>query len=96
MFKRKGRGAADDSELLAGRQQWTARMNARMSGFDAMLSRTVPMIAPTIADLIDDDVAFFRVNGLLLRNPAVVNMLDGCAIFLHLSLIHSSEPTSTY
>ena len=26
------------------------------------------------------DEEFFRVNALLLRNPSVVNMLDGCAI----------------
>jgi aspartyl-tRNA(Asn)/glutamyl-tRNA(Gln) amidotransferase subunit A len=29
-----------------------------------------------------DDTEFFRVNGLLLRNTSVVNMLDGCAISL--------------
>ena len=28
------------------------------------------------------DEAFFRLNGLLLRNPGVVNMLDGCALSL--------------
>ena len=28
------------------------------------------------------DDAFFRVNGLLLRNPSVINMLDGCALSL--------------
>lgn len=82
ILKGASMSAADYIDLLAARQQWTARINARMSGFDAMLSPTVPMVAPTIADLIDDDVAFFRVNGLLLRNPAVVNMLDGCAISL--------------
>ena len=26
------------------------------------------------------DEEFFRVNALLLRNPSLVNMLDGCAI----------------
>ena len=55
-------------------------MNDRLSGFDAVLSPTVPMVAPPVAELTDDDVNFFRVNGLLLRNPAVVNMLDGCAV----------------
>ena len=74
--------AADYIDLLAARLHWIARMNERMNSFDAMLSPTVPMVAPAIADLIDDDTAFFRVNGLLLRNTAVVNMLDGCAISL--------------
>ncbi len=82
ILKGASMSAADYIDLLAARQQWIARMNQRMSGFDAMLSPTVPMVAPAIADLIDDDAAFFRVNGLLLRNPAVVNMLDGCAISL--------------
>ena len=81
ILKGASMSAADYIALLAARQQWIVRMNQRMNGFDAMLSPTVPMVAPAIADLIDDD-AFFRVNGLLLRNPAVVNMLDGCAISL--------------
>jgi aspartyl-tRNA(Asn)/glutamyl-tRNA(Gln) amidotransferase subunit A len=43
----------------------------------------VPITAPTIASVAPGearDAEFFRVNGLLLRNPSVVNMLDGCAI----------------
>lgn len=74
--------AADYIDLLAARQQWMARMEARLSGFDAVLSPTVPIVAPSVASVLDDDDEFFRVNGLLLRNTAVVNMLDGCAISL--------------
>jgi len=69
-------------DLLAARRQWIARMQARLSGFDAVLSPTVPMVAPLIASVQDDDAEFFRVNALLLRNTAMVNMLDGCAISL--------------
>ena len=69
-------------DLLAARQQWIARMEARLRGFDVMLSPTVPIVAPTIASVQDDDQEFFRVNALLLRNTSVVNMLDGCAISL--------------
>ncbi len=82
ILKGASMSAADYIDLLAARRHWIGRMNQRMSDFDAMLSPTVPMVAPPIADLIDDDAAFFRVNGLLLRNPAVVNMLDGCSISL--------------
>ena len=32
--------------------------------------------------VLHDDAEFFRVNGLLLRNTSVVNMLDGCGISL--------------
>jgi aspartyl-tRNA(Asn)/glutamyl-tRNA(Gln) amidotransferase subunit A len=74
--------AADYIDLLAARKQWIARMEARLSGFDAVLSPTVPIVAPPIASVLDDDAEFFRINGLLLRNTAVVNMLDGCAISL--------------
>ena len=32
--------------------------------------------------LVADDEAFFTANRLLLRNPAAINYLDGCAISL--------------
>ena len=69
-------------DLLAARRQWMARMQTQLSGFDAVLSPTVPIVAPTIASVLTDDQEFFRINALLLRNTAVVNMLDGCAISL--------------
>jgi amidase/aspartyl-tRNA(Asn)/glutamyl-tRNA(Gln) amidotransferase subunit A len=47
-----------------------------------MLSPTVPVLAPPIAPLLADDRAFFATNALLLRNPSVVNLLDGCALSL--------------
>jgi len=74
--------AADYIDLLAARKAWISRMQARLDGFDAVLSPTVPIVAPTIASVVADDTEFFRVNGLLLRNTSVVNMLDGCAISL--------------
>ena len=54
-----------------------------MHGFDAMLSPTVPLVAPPIASLApgtERDDEFMRVNAMLLRNTSVVNVLDGCAI----------------
>lgn len=74
--------AADYMDLIHARQAWIARMQCALAGVDAVLSPTVPLLAPPIADLQDDDDAFFRANALLLRNTAVVNMLDGCAISL--------------
>ena len=74
--------AADYIDLVAARKAWITRMEARLDGFDAVLSPTVPLVAPPIAGLLKDDTEFFRVNGLLLRNTSVVNMLDGCAISL--------------
>jgi aspartyl-tRNA(Asn)/glutamyl-tRNA(Gln) amidotransferase subunit A len=74
--------AADYIELHSARRDWIARMEETLRGFDAMLSPTVPIVAPPIADLVADDTAFFAANGLLLRNPSAVNMLDGCALSL--------------
>ena len=74
--------AADYIDLLNARRAWIAKVEAAMLGFDAMISPTVPIVAPPIAPLIDSDDAFFATNALLLRNPSLVNMLDGCALSL--------------
>ncbi len=77
--------AADYIDLLHARRAWIAHMEAAMAGYDALLSPTVPIVAPTIASVApggERDAEFFRVNGLLLRNTSVVNMLDGCALSL--------------
>ena len=74
--------AADYIDLQTARTAWIARMHEALRGFDAVLSPTVPILAPPIATLEASDEEFFRVNSLLLRNPSVVNLLDGCAISL--------------
>jgi len=74
--------AADYIELIDARRRWIARMADAMRGFDAMLSPTVPIVAPEIAPLVASDDAFFAANGALLRNPSMVNLLDGCALSL--------------
>jgi aspartyl-tRNA(Asn)/glutamyl-tRNA(Gln) amidotransferase subunit A len=74
--------ACDYIDLVAARANWITRMQVRLQGFDAVLSPTVPMVAPPIASVLNDDTEFFRVNGLLLRNTSLVNMLDGCGISL--------------
>jgi aspartyl-tRNA(Asn)/glutamyl-tRNA(Gln) amidotransferase subunit A len=74
--------AADYIDLLHARRVWIAAMNAAMAGFDALVSPTVPIVAPPLAPLIGDDDAFFATNALLLRNTGVVNLLDGCALTL--------------
>lgn len=77
--------AADYIELLQTRRDWIARTEQALQGVDAVLSPTVPIVAPPLADVAPgagQDESFFRINGLLLRNPSVVNMLDGCALSL--------------
>ena len=74
--------AADYIDLLQARRRWITSVQAEAQGFDALLSPTVPMVAPAIAPLLGSDSRFFAINALLLRNPSVVNMLDGCALSL--------------
>jgi aspartyl-tRNA(Asn)/glutamyl-tRNA(Gln) amidotransferase subunit A len=77
--------ACDYLDLQHARAGWIQRIDLALSGFDAVLSPTVPIVAPHLADVAPDearDNAFFHLNGLLLRNPSAINMLDGCAISL--------------
>lgn len=72
-------------DLVNARHDWIARVETALAPFDAVLSPTVPITAPPIAGVAPGaarDEEFFRVNALLLRNPSIVNMLDGCAISL--------------
>jgi aspartyl-tRNA(Asn)/glutamyl-tRNA(Gln) amidotransferase subunit A len=71
--------AADYIDLLAARKTFIAAVETRIARFDALVYPTTPVTPPRIAALQSDE-EFFRVNGLVLRNPAVINLLDGCAI----------------
>jgi aspartyl-tRNA(Asn)/glutamyl-tRNA(Gln) amidotransferase subunit A len=85
ILKGAGMKAHEYIDLLNARRAWIARVEASLSAFDAVLSPTVPITAPSIASVApgaERDDEFFRVNALLLRNPSIVNMLDGCAISL--------------
>jgi len=74
--------AADYIDLLRERGEWIERMGKALAPYDALLSPTVPIVAPPIAPLVASDDAFFATNALLLRNPSLVNLLDGCALSL--------------
>ncbi|MCI4663179.1 MAG: amidase family protein [Neomegalonema sp.] len=70
----------------ATRAQLIAKVNAKIARFDAVLSPTVAIAAPSIASLQQSDDAYFAANGLLLRNPTFGNLFDLCAISLPLPL----------
>ena len=63
------------ADLMRRAQQVTAQ-------FDALLMPTVPIVAPEIAPLVASDDAYARTNMLVLRNPAIANFLDRCALTL--------------
>lgn len=80
-----GMKAHEYIDLVHARRDWIARVEKALTPFDAVLSPTVPITAPSIASVApgaERDDEFFRVNALLLRNPSIVNMLDGCALSL--------------
>jgi len=72
--------AADYLDLQQARVAWIAEVQAAIEGFDALVLPTVPVVAPTVAELSASDDAYFRANGLILRNPSLINFLDGCAL----------------
>ena len=73
--------AADYIDLRAARVAIRREMDAASAGYDALVMPTVPIMPPALAALAADD-AYARVNALVLRNPALVNFLDRCAISL--------------
>lgn len=80
-----GMKAHEYIDLVRARRDWIARVEKALTPFDAVVSPTVPIAAPSIASVApgaERDDEFFRVNALLLRNPSIVNMLDGCALSL--------------
>jgi len=72
--------AADYIELLELRQLLVARSTFVWAPFDAIVMPTVPIVAPPIADMVDDEEAWASANLSLLRNPSIINQIDGCAI----------------
>jgi aspartyl-tRNA(Asn)/glutamyl-tRNA(Gln) amidotransferase subunit A len=73
--------AADYITMQDRRRDWIARVEGAIEGFDALLCPTVPIVAPAIEALATDE-AFFKANGLLLRNTFAINFLDGCSFSL--------------
>lgn len=79
ILRGKDQTAADYIELTHTRYQWIAQMEALLAPYDGLLMPTTPLLPPTIAELADED-AYFRANAFILRNPAIVNFLNGCAL----------------
>jgi len=74
--------ARDYIELTRARVNWIRRVTAKISGVDALVTPTVPRVAPALSALEIDDELYALTNMLMLRNPSVINFLDGCAISL--------------
>lgn len=80
ILRGKDMSAADYLDVLHARTRWIAQVERSIAGFDALLMPTVPIVAPAVAELVASDEAYFRANGLMLRNSTLINFLDGCAL----------------
>ncbi|WP_197329884.1 amidase [Ralstonia syzygii] len=74
--------AAAYLDVMAARERMIAAARKRLGNIDAWLMPTVAIVPPEVAPLEADDAQFFRANALVLRNPSVINFLDGCALTL--------------
>lgn len=81
IMRGKDRSAADYLGLQAERGRLIARWMIEAGSVDAVLMPTIPIAPPTMKEL-EDEEAYGRINLLVLRNPTVINALDGCAISL--------------
>lgn len=73
--------AADLVDVQRARAALAARLPTALAPFDALVWPTTPTVAPPLDDL-RRDADYARLNMQMLRNPAVVNLMDGCAVSL--------------
>jgi aspartyl-tRNA(Asn)/glutamyl-tRNA(Gln) amidotransferase subunit A len=71
--------AADYIDVVQGRARLVASFDRATAPYDCVVMPSVPIVAPRIADL-DDERAYNNVNMLVLRNTALGNFFDRCAI----------------
>ena len=81
----RGRGlsAADYVHMSRERFGLVREMDGRLEELDALAMPTTAIVAPKISDVATPET-FSRNNMMVLRNPALVNFFDLCAISLPL------------
>jgi aspartyl-tRNA(Asn)/glutamyl-tRNA(Gln) amidotransferase subunit A len=70
---------AEYEALKRARADFIRRAHEITAPYDALILPTTPIIAPTLAEL-EPEGAYRDINMLILRNPAIANFVDGCAI----------------
>ena len=73
--------AAEYIGLVNKRADFIRRFDAETAAFDALVMTTVAMTAPPMAAFARDE-DYARLNLKLLRNTAIINFLDRCALTL--------------
>jgi aspartyl-tRNA(Asn)/glutamyl-tRNA(Gln) amidotransferase subunit A len=74
---------ADYADMVRERGRLVHTMDARLATLDALLMPTTSIAAPTIAEVADPKI-FAARNAAVLRNTAIINFFDLCAISLPL------------
>lgn len=72
---------ADHAQMLQDRGELVRAMDLRLADVDALVLPTTPIVAPTLNEIATLD-GYKAANRLLLRNTAIANFFDLCAISL--------------
>ena len=72
--------AAEYLDLLRTRAEMIASAQHIATPYDALIAPAVPIVAPPIVMMEQDDAAFAQKNGMVLRNTSLFNFLDCCAL----------------
>jgi aspartyl-tRNA(Asn)/glutamyl-tRNA(Gln) amidotransferase subunit A len=75
--------ASDYVELTQVRARMMQALDARLTDLDALVMPTTPIVAPKMSEVATPET-FMPRNFLLLRNTAIVNFFDLCAVSLPL------------
>jgi aspartyl-tRNA(Asn)/glutamyl-tRNA(Gln) amidotransferase subunit A len=75
--------ASDYVELTQVRARMVQALDARLTDLDALAMPTTPIVAPKMSEVATPET-FMPRNFLLLRNTAIVNFFDLCAVSLPL------------
>jgi aspartyl-tRNA(Asn)/glutamyl-tRNA(Gln) amidotransferase subunit A len=81
--------AGEYIRIIEARTDFIRRFDAETAGFDALIMPTVAMTAPPLAAFARDE-DYARLNMKLLRNTAIVNFLDRCALTLPIQPLGSA------
>ena len=74
---------ADYAGMVSDRERLVRAMNARLAPLDVLVMPSASIVAPTLAEVADQQV-FAARNAAVLRNTAIGNFFDLCAITLPL------------
>jgi aspartyl-tRNA(Asn)/glutamyl-tRNA(Gln) amidotransferase subunit A len=74
---------ADYADMVLVRDRLVQAMDVRLATLDALMMPTTSIVAPTIAEVADPKI-FAARNAAVLRNTAIINFFDLCAISLPL------------